>query len=393
MSRWVQFSRPLDVSHNHLAFMDISSIVMMPHLFFIVSITRDLLVEDSAIDQGDLKKDQSEEEGKDSTTFEIDDLADTTEVDETVDSMPNVNITIPNGNEDKHSNSKSTSSIIYASNHTKPNKSFFNNKRSLFRRKTPVHVPDLIKRKRNELSKGTTPKAKFITSWDNEAYVQQLQESYGSDTVDENESEYSSSSSKDSDMKAASSDGSKSKKFNTSWITQFRVLLHRSLKNSRSAILTPLNMMKSVSLGLMCGLLWFQMPNTERTVVDRSSFVFFTIVYWIFDSMFAALFSFPSERAIIFKERDSGSYHLSAYFLAKTLSELPTRMCLPTIYLVISYWMANVHPNFGIFLASTCCTLLGVLSGESIGLLVGAIIMDFEKVRFFHVFMSAYIQI
>lgn len=338
----------------------------------------DLLVEDSAIDQGDSKQDRSEEEGKDSTPFETDDLVSPTEVDKTIDALPNVNITIPDGDGDTNSNSKSSPINVSTTPYTKSNKSFFK-KRSLFRRKTPVYVPDLIKRKRNELSKGTTPKAKLITSWDNEAYTQQLQGSNGSDIVDDNESEYSSSSSKDSDMKAGSSDGSKSKKFNTSWITQFRVLLHRSLKNSRSAILTPLNLMKSISLGLMCGLLWFQMPNTERTVVDRSSFLFFTCVYWIFDSIFAALFTFPSERAIIFKERDSGSYHLSAYFLAKTLSELPTRLCLPTIYLVLSYWMANIHPNFGIFLASTCCTLLGVLAGESIGLFVGAVIMDFQK--------------
>jgi len=95
--------------------------------------------------------------------------------------------------------------------------------------------------------------------------------------------------------------------------------------------------------------------------------------------MFTAYMSFPLERAIIFKERSSGSYHLSAYFMAKTTSEAPARLALPSIYMVISYWMSGVNNNFGIFLASTMCTLLSVLAGESIGLFMGAAILDMEK--------------
>ena len=85
------------------------------------------------------------------------------------------------------------------------------------------------------------------------------------------------------------------------------------------------------------------------------------------------------EREIIFKERASGTYHLSAYFLAKTLSEAPTRLTLPLVYMTFSYWLAGLNNSFVIFLGSTACTLLSVFTGESIGLLVGASIFDFEK--------------
>ena len=95
--------------------------------------------------------------------------------------------------------------------------------------------------------------------------------------------------------------------------------------------------------------------------------------------MFTAYMAFPLERAIIFKERDSGSYHLSAYFMAKTTSEAPARLVLPAIYMVISYWMSGVNNNFSIFLASTLCSLLSVLAGESIGLFLGAAVLDMEK--------------
>jgi len=169
------------------------------------------------------------------------------------------------------------------------------------------------------------------------------------------------------------------KKFNTTWTAQLTVLMHRSMKNSRSAIFTPLNIIKSACIGLMMGLLWFQMEYTESRVNDIVSYYFFTMTYWVFDSMFSALMSFPTERKIILKERASGAYHLSAYFLAKTFSEAPTRLALPCFYMVISYWLAGVNNNFLVFLGSTCTTLLSVLAGESFGLIIGVTVTDPDR--------------
>lgn len=168
-------------------------------------------------------------------------------------------------------------------------------------------------------------------------------------------------------------------KYNTSWAMQYRILVHRAMKNSRSAIFTPLNMIKSAALGIMVGLLYFQMPYTEAAVFDRNSFFFFAMTYWVFDAMFHALMAFPAERVVILKERSSGAYHLSAYFIAKTTSEMPMRMALPFIYMTISFWMAGISPRFDLFCATTLISLLSVIAGESIGLLIGAAIYDMEK--------------
>lgn len=108
-------------------------------------------------------------------------------------------------------------------------------------------------------------------------------------------------------------------------------------------------------------------------------FLFFASTYWIFDGIFEAIFAFPMERDVIFKERASGSYHLSAYFLAKTVSEMPTRLLLPSLYWSISYWMTNLNPRVDVFFSTMSTTLLSVLTGESYGLLCGALVMDFEK--------------
>jgi ABC-type multidrug transport system ATPase subunit/ABC-type multidrug transport system permease subunit len=168
-------------------------------------------------------------------------------------------------------------------------------------------------------------------------------------------------------------------KYNTDWLTQYLILTHRSMKNSRSAIFTPINFIKSFALGLIVGMLFYQTKMTESSIRDISSLYFFTMTNWVYDAMFESFMAFPSERIVILKERASASYRLSAYFLAKTTSEAPTRMILPLVYCGISFWMTGVNNKISVFLGTTGCTLLSVLAGEAIGLLVGAAIYNLER--------------
>jgi ABC-type multidrug transport system ATPase subunit len=235
----------------------------------------------------------------------------------------------------------------------------------------PMHLLDDTKRKRDEYLSKKTSKAILINNWNVDAFAEEMEE--GRNCNGSLSSSVHSKDGADDDLEQTGP------KFNTTWGTQFYVLLHRSLKNSRSSILTKINITKSVALGTLTGMLWFQIKNTEATVPDKGSFLFFSMTYWIFDGIFTAVFTFPIERTIIFKERASGSYHLSAYFLSKTLSEMPTRLVLPTMFWTIAYWMSNVNPSFSVFLGTLGCLLLAVLAGESYGLLCGALVMDFEK--------------
>jgi len=65
--------------------------------------------------------------------------------------------------------------------------------------------------------------------------------------------------------------------------------------------------------------------------------------------------------------------------MGKTVSETPTRLALPFIYMCISFWMAALSPSFAVFLGSTACTLMSVLAGESFGLVIGTSLYDMEK--------------
>ena len=72
---------------------------------------------------------------------------------------------------------------------------------------------------------------------------------------------------------------------------------------------------------------------------------------------------------MIGKERASGSYHLSAYYLAKTISELPILFILPSLYIVIVYWAAGLN-SVASFFGSWFVLILNCFVGQ-VGLSVG----------------------
>lgn len=168
-------------------------------------------------------------------------------------------------------------------------------------------------------------------------------------------------------------------KYLASYSTQFKVLLERAMINSRSNLISVLSVVQAVGAALLCGLIWFRMPYTEDRVQDRSGFIFFFMTYWVFMSLFQGMMQFLPERHIILKERGSGSYRLSAYYISKIISELPMRLLLPFIFVCISYPMANMNPSAGVFFAIASLQLLATLAGESVGLFIGTMTMDFEK--------------
>jgi len=79
--------------------------------------------------------------------------------------------------------------------------------------------------------------------------------------------------------------------------------------------------------------------------------------------------AFPSECKVFMRENLSGANRVSSYFLARTLSELPSTIIYPAIFSAIVYGMANLQPTAGrfyfylltIILVANCATSVGYM--------------------------------
>ncbi|KAH9559455.1 hypothetical protein CY35_06G059200 [Sphagnum magellanicum] len=164
------------------------------------------------------------------------------------------------------------------------------------------------------------------------------------------------------------------------WVQQFMVLLVRGLKERRHDYLNWLKFVQVVTLSVIVGLLWWQSKlDTETELSGQLGLVFFIAIFWGMYPLFTAIFSFPLERAMLMKERASDLYSLTAYFFARTLGDLPLDLVLPSIFLIIVYFMTNLRRTAGAFLLSVISVYLFVIAAQGLGFLLGAAMMDVKK--------------
>lgn len=159
---------------------------------------------------------------------------------------------------------------------------------------------------------------------------------------------------------------------------QLTVLFMRSIKVRRFESLSSQKFLQLVLVALVTGLFWWQRGanNSLLAATDTMGLIFFAILFPSFSSLFGALFTFPNEYRMLLKERASGMYQLSAYYLARTSSDLPMDCLYPSLFVIIIYFMGALRLSAGAFFATLWSVLLVVLLAQSVGLMLGAIFMN-----------------
>lgn len=165
--------------------------------------------------------------------------------------------------------------------------------------------------------------------------------------------------------------------WSTTWWQQFSVLLRRGLKERKHESFSGLKIFQVLAVALLCGLLWWHSDISH--VQDQVGLLFFYTGFWGFFPLFNAIFTFPQERMMLEKERSSGMYKLSSYFMSRIIGDLPMELVLPSIFVLITYWMAGLRASAAGFFYALFALLLSVLVSQGLGLALGALVMDLKS--------------
>lgn len=184
----------------------------------------------------------------------------------------------------------------------------------------------------------------------------------------------------------------KADRWGATFLEQLVILTSRALRNRRFKSLSKQVILQTVGTTIVTILLWWQVGdgNTLLNATDISALLFFVLMYCEFSQLFKAIYTFPTVFRLMVKERTSGMYRLSAFYLSETFCDLPMDYSIPQILIVGAYWACHLRQKTSAFFGFMGLCVLSALGFQTVGLLLGATIPNPESaVAFASVMMIA----
>ncbi|CAN8032012.1 unnamed protein product, partial [Ixodes persulcatus] len=105
---------------------------------------------------------------------------------------------------------------------------------------------------------------------------------------------------------------------------QIKVLLKRCyLSLVRNPMVFHLRLATHLTVGVIMGLLYYGTGNRADLLFNNATLVFFALMFLTFTGMMPVVLVFPLEASVFTRERCNSWYTLKAYYLAKTIVEIP----------------------------------------------------------------------
>jgi ABC-type multidrug transport system ATPase subunit len=153
-----------------------------------------------------------------------------------------------------------------------------------------------------------------------------------------------------------------------SWFTQFTILLTRNLKQYfRRHNLIVMNLIVTLLLATFISQgIWKQIGITQDSIATRLPSLFFACVTQGVVASLQNVNNFPGERALMLRERQAGAYTVSAYFMAKTISDMITTLWPPIIFSCLVYPEIGYQPITSKFFKYMLFMVLNTMAATSV---------------------------
>jgi len=141
----------------------------------------------------------------------------------------------------------------------------------------------------------------------------------------------------------------------------------------REPVLTRARLVNSMLMGLLLGMVYFQQDESYKAVQNKMGVAFIVTINQCISATFGVVQEVPRDFAVFMREYLAGANRVSAYFLARTLSEIPFQVLFPAVFGTIVYWMVGLRPDFDAYLTFVIILVLCANAAVAMGYALSAI--------------------
>lgn len=120
---------------------------------------------------------------------------------------------------------------------------------------------------------------------------------------------------------------------NPAWHRQVLILARRNIREQvRKWNLIATSIIQTILMAILIGTVFLRIGQDQKSTIRREPVIFFCIINQGVFGALTVINSFPVERTLTLRERASGTYFASAYFIAKILTDTLVQIPIPILF-------------------------------------------------------------
>lgn len=158
------------------------------------------------------------------------------------------------------------------------------------------------------------------------------------------------------------------------WHKELFILFERTLiETLRNPVLLFGALGQTVVLLIIIGFAFFRLGHDQPDVIARIGILFFIPVNSSFAVLFPIINVFPLSRQIMRRERFTGLYRTSSFYISRVLVEIPSQILQRILFYVILYWMVGLRNSAAKFFIFLAVNQIQILCSIGMGFCIGAV--------------------